>query len=262
MADVVLVASVKGGVGKTTTAVTLAAASVSDVLHRATPTLVLDLDPQASATTWALGRDAMYRLMPEHTVAAWARGGRLYHNAHPVPLPGVTCPTHPFRAVSGVHIVAACRTWRTTDLADLALDTHDGLVVVDCPPDMDTPLVRSLAPYVRAVVVPVTPEPACIPSVGEVVGWCVDNDRPELADTMLVVPTFVGRCAIHQVCESVIRQTYGERVWPQTFARTVAVPEAELRGEVVKAASAPGKLFAALWRDVVGRMEATRRWAA
>ncbi len=262
MADVVLVASVKGGQGKTTTAVTLAAASSSGVLQRATPTLVLDLDPQASATTWALGRERMYRLMPEDTVAAWARGGRVLHGATPVPLPPTTCPTHPFRAVPGVHIVAACRTWRTTDLADLALATHDGLVVVDCPPDMDTPLVRSLAPYVRAVVVPVTPEPACIPSVGEVVGWCHDNERPELADTMLVVPTLVSRCAVHTVCESVIRQTYGDRVWAHTFARTVAVPEAELRGEVVKATSAPGKLYAALWRDVVERMEATRRWAA
>lgn len=262
MADVVLVASVKGGQAKTTTAVSLAAASVSASFRAETPTLVLDLDVQASATTWALGRDRMYRLMPEDTVAAWARGGKLYHNAHPVPLPGVTCPTHPFRAVPGVHIVAACRTWRTTELTDLALDTHDGLVVVDCPPDMDTPLVRSLAPYVRAVVVPVTPEPACVPSVGEVVGWCHDNDRPELAETMLVVFTLVGRCAIHTVCESMVRQTYGDRVWPQTFPRTVAVPEAELRGEVVKPTSAPGKLFAALWRDVADRMEATRRWAA
>lgn len=259
MADVVLVGATKGGVGKTTTAVTLAAAAG----WNNTPATLVDLDPQCSTTSWAIGRDAMYRLAVDDTVAGWARGGRVLHGPTTTPPPpGLPRTTHPFAGAPGVSVVASTRALRTTELVDLALDDVPGVVVVDCPPDMDMPVVRSLAPLVRCVVVPIAPEPACMPAVAEVIGWCFDNDRPDLADTMLVVLNMVGRTAVHQVCEHVIRQTHGDRVWGPTIARTTAVPEAELRREVVKRTSAPGKLFNALWLEVAARIHATTRRAA
>lgn len=259
MADVVLSAATKGGVGKTTMAVTLAAAAS----WNNTPATLVDLDPQCSATCWAIGRDAMYRLAVEDTVAGWARGGRVLQGATAtVPPCQLKRATHPFASVPGVCVVGATRAVRTTELVDLALDDLPGVVVVDCPPDMGSPLIRSLAPLVRCVVVPIAPEPACMPAVAEVIGWCFDNDRADLADAMLVVLNMVGRTAVHQVCEHVIRQTHGARVWGPTIARTTAVPEAELRREVVKKTSAPGKLFNALWAEVAARIQSTRRAAA
>lgn len=65
---IVTVASFKGGVGKTTTGVHLAA-----YLHERAPTLLIDGDPNRSATGWAKRGELPFRVIDERQAAKYAR---------------------------------------------------------------------------------------------------------------------------------------------------------------------------------------------
>src|SRR5205085_3951832 len=85
---IVAVVNQKGGVGKTTTAINLAAA-MAEVGH---PTLLVDLDPQANSTS-GLGLDpARARLNAYHLLTGEAT---IEHVVHPTGVNGLTLvPSH------------------------------------------------------------------------------------------------------------------------------------------------------------------------
>jgi chromosome partitioning protein len=80
---IVTVASFKGGVGKTTTAVHLAA-----YMHRLAPTVLVDGDPNRSATGWQRRGALPFKVIDERAVARYAREYEhlvIDTEAHPTP---------------------------------------------------------------------------------------------------------------------------------------------------------------------------------
>jgi chromosome partitioning protein len=65
---ILTVASFKGGVGKTTTAIHLAA-----YFSERAPTVLIDGDPNRSSTSWAARGNPPFRVVGEHQVAIYAR---------------------------------------------------------------------------------------------------------------------------------------------------------------------------------------------
>ncbi len=65
---ILTVASFKGGVGKSTTAIHLAAHFAADA-----PTVLIDGDPNRTATAWAARGDPGFPVAPESQIALWAR---------------------------------------------------------------------------------------------------------------------------------------------------------------------------------------------
>jgi len=65
---ILTVASFKGGVGKTTTAIHLAA-----YFSREAPTALVDGDPNRSSTSWAARGDPPFKVVGEHQIAIYAR---------------------------------------------------------------------------------------------------------------------------------------------------------------------------------------------
>lgn len=122
----IAVAHHKGGTAKTTTTVNLAAA-LAESGHRV---LVIDMDPQGSATTWLGVRD------PEHSVIDAIRGdAEIAHVVYETTVPGVQLvPASPDLVVSG-------RT-EETETAMGFIRAMEGLpplwdfVLVDCPPSL------------------------------------------------------------------------------------------------------------------------------
>ena len=159
MSIVIAFANQKGGVGKTTSTVSLAAALAS----RGVRTLVLDSDPQANATS-ALG------------VNRPADGGGLYAAlVEEAPLlPSVVAtetpnlavvPTSPALAGAEVELVSVmAREFRMKRAVEALRERFD-MILIDCPPSLGMLTVNALA-AADEVVIPVQTEYFALEGLG------------------------------------------------------------------------------------------------
>lgn len=137
----------KGGVGKTTTAVNLAALAARDGIR----TLVWDLDPQGAAS---------WLLTEEHTPEQdgfWNKhqpvGQFIRHSS--IPMLDVLTADHSLRKFHQHLEGKKDARQRMTDALDALAETY-GLVIVDCPPMM-TPQMEGVLKAADRILLPVEP---------------------------------------------------------------------------------------------------------
>jgi chromosome partitioning protein len=127
---VVAVVNQKGGVGKTTTAINLAAA-FSEVGH---PTLLVDLDPQANSTS-GLGLDpARARLNVYHLLTGEATVAEV---VQPTGVSGLTLiPSHIDLAGAEIELAGVAEREGLLRRALASTPPDVEIVLVDCPPSL------------------------------------------------------------------------------------------------------------------------------
>ena len=145
---VLAVASRKGGAGKTTTAVNLAAA----LAEQGQRVILCDLDPQATTTTWTLGPieppAELFELLTGRNPATgatadWKARTKLETWTRETPIPGVRLlPGSPYLASADVIAPdgAQLRLRRALERSTLAADW----IVIDTPPALGTLLAAAL----------------------------------------------------------------------------------------------------------------------
>jgi len=207
----------KGGSGKTTTAVNVAAV----LAERGYPTLLIDLDPQGSASAWlADARDDHGR---DHVLTDAAD---LESLAARTTVPGLEIVR------SSARLLAAEQT-RKGELslgvlrAIERLPHHWAFVIIDCPPSLSYLSIGALM-AAREVIIPVEAHAIALSGVAAVVremGRIQSTLNPGLRNPLIVACRVNHTLHARQVVNELDR-SYGWRLARVTIRESIRLPEA------------------------------------
>jgi chromosome partitioning protein len=216
----------KGGVGKTTTVVNLAAY----LALSGTPTLVIDLDPQGNATS-GLGVDR--RALDRSIYDALLRGVPLGDLTFGTQVPGLDLiPSAP--ALSGAEVELVGLPARERRLAACldGLDRRYDRVLIDCPPSLGLLTVNALT-AADGVLIPIQTEYYALEGLSQLVNTIRLvreglNPRLELDGVLLTM--FDGRTRLSAQVAAEVRRHMNGTVFETVVPRSVRLSEAPSHG--------------------------------
>ena len=254
-AQVIVVANQKGGVGKTTTAVSLAAA-LGDTGCRV---LLIDLDPQGNATS-ALGlqRDAAAPTIYDVLVNDLSMDGALVDAGvgHVMVVPATLD-----LAGAEIELVSAfSREQKLRRALEPVRDRFD-VILVDCPPSLGLLTINALS-AADGVVVPVQAEYFALEGLGALhrnTQLIKSQLNPGLRITGFVMTMLDARTRLTEQVVAEVRRHYGDLVFTTRIPRSVRLAEAPGFGQpitVFDPASRGAQAYVRLAGELLGRLMA------
>ena len=225
MTRVITVANQKGGVGKTTSTVNIAAA----IAQTGRDVLVVDLDPQGNAST-ALGADHREGTPSIYEVLS----GDLTLLEVLQPCPEIehlwTAPATIDLAGAEIELVAqVAREYRLQRAISAALaERHFDYVILDCPPSLGLLTLNGLV-AAKEVLLPIQCEYYALEGLSQLlrtIEMVRTHLNPDLSVGAILLTMYDGRTRLASQVATEVRTHFGAQVLDTIIPRSVRVSEA------------------------------------
>ena len=255
MAEVIALANQKGGVGKTTTAINLAAA----LAHLGQDTLLIDLDPQGNATS-GLGFDkstiengiyqALIDLVPAKKTI----------KATKVELLDIVCSS-PDMVAAEVELSNAVSRENRVKNAIKDLGDSYSFILIDCPPSLGLLTINALA-SANKVLIPIQGEYYALEGLAQFVE--ATNRVKEALNPVLeveggILTMFDARYTLAQQVRSELEKFFGEKLYKTYIPRSVRLAEAPGFGKTIFQYDARSK-GSEMYLSLAGEFLTRRGW--
>ncbi len=252
-AHILAVANQKGGVGKSTTAVNLAAC----LGELGCKVLLIDLDPQGNATSgFGLNKNqrelCVYNALLEDTEIAAI--------IEPVEIPGVfVVPATIQLAGAEIELVSAMSRENRLKTVITSIVDDFQFIIVDCPPSLGLLTVNALT-AADGLLIPIQCEFYALEGLSKL----LDSMRlvkthlnPELEVFGVVMTMFDSRTRLAQQVVDEVKDFFGAKMFDALIPRTVRLSEAPSFGQPVNLYDPSGKgalAYRSLAKEVMDRV--------
>jgi chromosome partitioning protein len=241
----------KGGVGKTTSAISLGAY----LGYYGQRVLLVDLDPQANATS-SLGVDK--RTVRSGTYEALLglqpAGANILHNPR---FKLSILPSSPALAGAEVELIEVNRReHRLSQALQPLIDRYD-YILIDCPPSLGLLTINGIVAARNGVIIPVQCEYLALEGLGQLM-QTIQRVRtsifPDLGVRGVILTMFDGRTRLALDVVNEVRRFFPTQVFQTIIPRSIRLAEAPSYGmpiSVYAPESSAAKAYAALARELL-----------